>query len=107
PRPAGTRGGPGGTAGTARGSSLASRDEDSDSFLDVTDTTKEQVARLERRLERRRLVLRQRHEQAARGLRVVAERVERRWNRVRRDVRRGEVAVARVAARPHARAREG
>ena len=47
----------------------------------------------------------QRDEQAAGGLRVVRERLERRRDAVGVDVRPGELAVAAVAAGPLARAR--
>src|SRR5262249_59711404 len=54
------------------------------------------------RVERSALVGGQRHEQTARCLRIEAERFERRVQLVTRDVTAREVAVARIAARPHA-----
>src|SRR5262249_57892130 len=58
------------------------------------------------RLERGPSCGRNRDEQPARGLRVVAERLERRRQSICRHVRRREVAVARVSARAHVLAGE-
>src|SRR5438105_6542925 len=80
-------------------------DDDAASLLDVADPADEEPSRGELGLERRPLRGRERDEQAARRLRVVAERRQHAGDAVGPDVRRREVAVPRVAARADALAR--
>src|SRR5207244_11485329 len=95
-----------GSVAAVNGGPLASGDDDAGPFLDRTDAAQEQVLRLERCLERWALLLRKRHEQPTSRLRVVAERVESLRDAGGRYVSRRKVAVARIAARAHALARE-
>src|SRR4029450_11061706 len=80
-----------------------STNEDSCSLLDAADPPDEETALHELRLERDTAFARERDEQPARGLRVVAERVERVVHAVEPHGQRREVAVARVAGRARAR----
>src|SRR5947207_2435738 len=80
-------------------------DDDAAPLLDVADPADEEPPRGELGLERRSLLGRERDEQAAGRLRVVAEGHQHVGDAVEPDVRRREVAVPRVAARADALAR--
>src|SRR3954447_18690528 len=80
--------------------------DDARTGLNPADALQEQLACAERAREGERLVGRQRDQQAARRLRVVAERKQLLREAVGLDVRSGEVAIARVAARPDAAPRD-
>src|ERR687887_1423689 len=80
-------------------------DDDPPPLLDVADPADEKPSRRELRFEDRALRGRERDEQAAGCLRVVAEGREHVGDAVGPDVRRREVAVPRIAARADALAR--
>src|SRR5215211_5912345 len=73
-------------------------DDDARALLDRAHSAQEEVARSELRLEHSAPLGRERHEQPARRLRVVAEGDERVRHSVERQMAAREVTVARVAA---------
>src|SRR5262249_53316206 len=71
-----------------------SLDDDAGALLHTADPPEEELASAELRLERGAALRGDRDQQAPRGLRVVAERLQRRGETVRAHMRPGEVAVA-------------
>src|SRR6188472_436392 len=81
-------------------------DVDARALFDRSHAAQEEVASSELRLEHRAPLSRDRYEQSARSLGVVAQHHERVRHALQGEVTAGEVAVSRIAARPNASPRD-